>query len=292
MTTIKKYTPPWSADEKTLGLMRAWNPRHDYSIQALEAVKARRMQSYQHVAPDSSLVAVVGPNYKLGCYQAIVDVVMYERHHQKACNFAEIGDWSYNPYDAGGMMRNTAIQEAQSLGVEWLLMVDADVKPEQDVLTRLLAWDEAIVVPCLTTNGSWDIHKPLHKPVQELNTGLQPLIYAYLAMVLFRMTVFNATPLPVFAEAPMGSEAHFWRRLWQVGHRPRIDTNTQVEMVAPPGYALDVNFGGAKARAKVMKAHLDKRKRPPDRKPVGPDSPFVNAYGEYSPWEDFRWKPL
>ena len=244
-----------------------------------QVIEKRAEQSWQHSRPWSVFVAAIGYHWSPGSYQRVVDMVDFSNRHGIYVTMEEIMDRCKEPFDALGAMRNEALMRARQ-GYEWLLYVDNDVLPEQDALLKLLRWDMPITAPFIIEPGT---NKPLHGPFRTLGSGLQPVRWCVLSMLLFRTSVFTPWAGGEFWNNAIGAdEGYHFQKLWDVGHRPMLDTTFSVPVFKPPLYPLAAN----RMEEGQAKSFWDKRRQwlleIPDRHPVNPDDPR-QADGDYIP---------
>lgn len=301
------------------------DPRHKLVVvrsfatpQERDAGRRKMDISWPHVRPDSVLVAAMGNHWPEGAWHRVVDMILETNRRGVYAALSEVQDRCFDPYDSLGTMRNEAILEAQYEGFEWLLYVDCDIRPEPDTILRLLAWQMPIVAPLVVEPGTG---KPLHGPAHAANGGLKPAKWCVLSMLLFRTTVFNCTGPRFWGDAIGADEGYHFKTLWLYGHRPWIDTNTQLVVGGKPTYPLAYNrrirtepdrqASEAKARqwlsaqyppqgvedviqyvrdtarwdgrAQFWRQKAERLLQPPDRRPPTPDSPGV-IDGEYLPF--------
>lgn len=245
-----------------------------------QLMEKRGEQTWHHCRPWSVLIAAMGYHWKPGSWQAVTDMMHHTQEQGFYVSMVEIMDRCKEPYDALGAMRNEAIVKAKQ-GYEWILYVDNDVLPSKDTLLRLLKWDIPIIVPYVREPGT---NKPLHGPWRQEGTGLQPVRWAVLSMLLMKTSIFNIWPGGEFWNNAIGAdEGYHYQKLWDVGHRPWIDTDISLPVYSPPTYPLATN----RMTEQEAKSFWDKRREwllaIPDRAPVDPSNPRQHN-GEYMPW--------
>lgn len=245
-----------------------------------ELSRQRSATSWQHIRPNSVYIAVIGNHYSQGSWQRIADMMQHTSDTGYACWMVEVQDRCFNPYDALGTMRNEAVVDASNAGFEWLCMVDADILPEKDALLRLLKWDMPIIAPYVVEPGTG---AKLHGPPHELNTGLRPVRWTVLSMLLFRTSVFNCVGPRFWGDAIGADEGYHFKTLWHYGHRPYIDTGCQLVAQKKPIYPLATNRLTWEQRQEVWKEKLTKLAQPPDRRPIDPNDPGARG-GVYMPF--------
>jgi len=238
---------------------------------------------WAHMRPDSVLVTSISNHWRPGCWQKVVDMIMYSQTQGYYVALQEIQDRCFNPYDALGTMRNEAVLQAQIEGFEWLLMVDTDVKPERDTLIKLLSHQMPIIAPYVVEPGTG---RRLFGPSWDPNQGVKPLRWTVLSMVLFRTTVFNCFPYGQFwADAVGADEGYHFMKLWHMGHQPWQDTSTIVIVEGTPHYPLASNRMSSDQRRSLWDKINLSRNKPPDRRPGEVDTP-THLDGEYHPYID------
>ena len=245
-----------------------------------QLMEVRANSTWHHGRPWSVLICAMGYHWKPGSWQKVVDMMQHTQEQGFYVAMVEIMDRCLNPYYALGAMRNEAIMKAKQ-GFEWILYVDNDVLPEPDCLLRLLNWDMPIVSPYVREPGT---NKPLHGPQREEGTGLQPIRWSVLSMLLMRTSVFNIWPGGEFWNDSVGAdEGYHFQKLWDVGHRPWIDTNILLPVYSTPTYPLAVNRMGEAEAKKFWDKRRELLNAIPDRAPINLSDPR-QQYGEYMPW--------
>ncbi len=254
-----------------------------------QATVVRAAEYWEHISPNAVMVAVIGNHYKPGAWQHIADMVTFTNQKGIRCALSEMQDRCFNPYDALGTMRNEAILKAQLGGYDWLCMVDADVKPDADLLYRLLGWGMPIIAPFIVEAGTG---RKLHGPHWEPDQGLRPLKWCVLSMLLFRTTVFNCLPAGTMWSDAIGADEGFhFQRLAYYGHRPFIDTSSHLIVDERPHYPLaSLRFSKAQYDEywdKVQRGKLDV----PDRRAIKPNDPR-EIDGVYNPFVQPQATPV
>ena len=191
-----------------------------------------------HVRPNSILIAAMGNHWHSSCYEAVHDMAEHAFKAGFVCCLWEMPDRCHRPYDALGVMRNTAYMRALQEGWEYLLYVDNDMRPEKDALVRLLRQPVPIVSPIVEY---WDgQNHSLLMPLLRKNQGLVMVTSCVLSFVLFRATVFFPFALTPFWQDALGAdEAYHFQRLALAGHYPFVDTNVSVLCMSAPHYPLN-----------------------------------------------------
>jgi hypothetical protein len=263
------------------------NPAYGHRILSYSEsqVKAQRDQdrfqnSWQHASPGSVLVAPIGNHWKGDSWEKVVDMVEFTHASGYNIRLQEIMDRCFNPYDSLGTMRNEA-QLAASQGFEWLLMVDNDVRPEPDMLVTLMSRGHSIIAPYVYEAPTG---KPLHGPHTKMKTGVQPVRWCVLSMLLIHTNVFNSAGPNYWANAIGADEGYHFQVLWHYGHRPWIDTEQILPVAKTPTYPLATLRMSDEDYAEFWGSRRKSRLEPPDRSAKGPGK-FNNDQNEYVPFE-------
>ena len=263
-------------------------PKHSYvSIRSFPTEQERNFaygqlpRGWPHLRPRSVLIAAMGYHWAPTAWNKVIDMLLETQKQGIYVALQEIQDRCMNPYDALGTMRNEAILEAEAEGFEYLCYVDNDVLPKPDTLNRLLAWDMPVVAPLVLEPGTG---KQLSGPAVQPNTGLHPAKWAVLSMLLFRVNALRSFNGMFWSDAIGADEGFHFQRLWAAaGHRPYLDSNTQLVVAGEPLYPLAANRFSPEEQVKFWQAKKDKLLRPPDRRAVDPFGPGV-VEGDYMPF--------
>lgn len=260
-----------SAELQRAAVRTPITPKHRYitlrsfvTAEERDRVTGPTAARWPHVRPDSVLICPMGYYYPAGCWQKIVDMMLYTQQQGIHVGMSELQDRCFSPYDALGTMRNEAIMVAQNEGFEWLLYLDNDVMPERDTLVRLIHWQLPIVAPFVAEPGTG---RRLFGPDWNPNQGIRPAKWCVLSMLLFRMNVFNCLPMPsrFWNDAIGADEGFHFQTLWHYGHQPWIDTNTQLVTAGGPHYPLSSNRMNAEQRREMWERLQKNRLQEPDR---------------------------
>lgn len=232
-----------------------------------------------HSRPDSVLIAAMGNHWSPGSWQRVMDLLHYTNEQGYFVGLDELQDRCFSPYDALGSMRNEAIMRA-SQGFDWLLYVDNDVLPEKETLVRLIKRQQPVIAPYVEEPGTG---KPLHGPHMDKWTGLQPIRWCVLSMVLFRVNVFLPWHGEFWNNAIGADEGYHFQKLWMAGHRPWLDTDVILPVAKTPTYPLATN----RMQKPDADAFWDQRRawllKAPDRRPIDPND-IHQKDGEYLPF--------
>lgn len=240
-----------------------------------EELKNGHRGNYVHAHPDSVFIAQIGANYDPGCWQALMDMLLYTQQQGIQAWMEEITpqQGSFPFVDIAGM-RDSGVMQARSGGFEYVCLIDSDTKPEPDTLAKLIAHDIPIVAPYIIEPG---VERMLGAPEWGLGEGLRPARWVCASMILFKTSVFNC-PNTSFKTGT--DDDLFFQQLWVYGHRPYIDTNVQLEITKPPQrpgqYTWDERWA-------IQKRAYTAGKTEPDRRPVDPDEDQV-LDGVYIPY--------
>ena len=263
-------------------------PKHAYvSVRSYPTVQEQQLamkqneRQWPHIRPHSVLIAAMGYHWAPTAWNKVIDMITETQKQGAYVALQEIQDRCLRPYDALGTMRNEAILQADSEGFEFLCYVDNDVLPKPDTLLRLLAWDMPIVAPLVLEPGTG---KQLSGPAVQANSGLHPAKWAVLSMLLFRTAVLRPYRGMFWSDAVGADEGFHFQRLWaETGHRPYLDSNTQLVVAGEPLYPLAVNRFSPEEREKFWQSKTEKLNRPPDRRAVDPFGPGI-VDGDYMPF--------
>ena len=232
-----------------------------------------------HIRAGSTLVAPIGVMWEPGAWQRTVDMVI-------KANKVGVCTWLHEMVDINAgipaahlnMMRDSACMYAHDTGFEWVMLIENDALPDEDLLINLLKWDMPVVVPYIMDEV---LGRPICAPFYKKGSGLQPVTWAVFTCMLINTRVLNCFP---FAQPfnTVGIESGLFHKLRHYGHKVYQDTNTELKISRRPSYPVD--YGGLEAEWKVWIDIDKKRRQIPDRKPIDPnDKRQVN--GIYMPLE-------
>ncbi len=234
----------------------------------IEKERVFKSQNFRppHIRPASTLVAPIGVMWQPGSWQKTVDMVIYANKMGVCTWLHEIVDINAGiPAAHLNIMRDTACMYAHDAGFEWVLLIENDSYPDEDMLIKLLNWDMPIVVPYIVDEL---LGKPICAPYYKPGSGLQPVQWAVFTCMLFNTRVLNCFP---FAQpfADVGIESGLFTKLRHFGHKVYQDTNTEMKITRRPTYPVD--YGGLENEWKGWVEIDKKRRQIPDRKPIDPD---------------------
>lgn len=245
----------------------------------LEKERVFKTQHYRpaHIRAASTVVTPIGVMWEPGAWQKTVDMVMHANRSGVCTWLHEMVDINAGiPYAHLNMMRDTACMYAHDAGFEWVLLIENDALPEQDLLLNLLKWDMPVVVPYIVDEV---LGKPICAPFYKKGSGLQPIQWAVFTCILINVRVLNCFPY-CQPFTTVGIESGFFHKLRHYGHKAYQDTNTELKIAKRPAYPVD--HGGLETEWKYW-VELDKRRRQiPDRRPIDPNETKV-VNGIYMP---------
>lgn len=234
----------------------------------VEKERVFRSQNFRpaHIRPGSTLVAPIGIMWQPGSWQKTVDMVVKTNNAGVCCWLHEMPDINSDiPYKHLNTMRDSACMYAHDAGFEWVLLIENDVYPDDDLLIKLLNWDMPVVVPYIMDEF---LGRPICAPFYKKGSGLQPVLWAVFTCILFNTRVLNCFPFAQpFADVPI--ESGLSHKLRHYGHKVYQDTNTELKVLQRPCYPVDQ--GGLENEWKQWVEVDRKRRLIPDRKPIDPD---------------------
>ena len=233
-----------------------------------------------HIRAGSTIVAPIGVMWSPGAWQKTVDMVVKSNKVGVCTWLHEMVDINAGiPYAHLNTMRDTACMYAHDTGFEWVLLIENDALPEEDLLVRLLNWDMPVVVPYIVDEV---LARPICAPFYKPKSGLQPVQWSVFTCMLINTRVLNCFPFSQpFADVAI--ESGLFNKLRHFGHKVYQDTNTELKIAKRPCYPVD--HGGLEAEWKVWVDVDTRRRQIPDRKPIDPnDKRQVN--GIYMPLPD------
>jgi hypothetical protein len=294
---LTEAPPPDAAVEPTMDgtalvptstLTPTTDPRYGYRAIRYSASDAERIvqekraeEFWPHARPNSVIVCAMGNHWKPGSWQKVQEMVQYANDNGHYVAFEEVMDRCFQPYDSLGAMRNECIMKAMQ-GFEYLLYVDNDVMPEKEDLVRLIRRQLPVVSPLVFEPSSG---KELHGPAQKPYTGIQPVRWNVLTMMLWHTGIFRATGPEFWNDSIGADEGYHFQKLWAYGYRPYLDTDIVLKVGdSNPTYPLATN----RMTEEESKSFWDKRKEwlleVPDRKPIDPSNKRVTDIGEFMPF--------
>lgn len=260
---------------------RDTHPGYRYSSWPRTTPMEPPLHQFNHVLPNSVVVVTIGNLWAEGTWHRLMDMVVHAERAGLVVAVQEVDDTSLMPGDAIGRMRASAAMTGLDSGAEWLLMVDNDVLLEPDTLERLLTHDRPVVFPLLNDLEGRYPWAPLTSPRLEPNTGLRPVRWAAMSVMLFNPRIFNA----VSAYAWHADDYAFGQHLNHIGHRIYVDTDTLVSVVRGPSRIQMKPWDEAWESMRIMHQRIREEER--DRRPPpGHDSVFSNNVtpaGAYMP---------
>ncbi len=248
----------------------------------------RTVYHLPHLDPNSVLITAISNDWHEGAWWRLQNMMRYTEEQGYTVALEEVDDMSTMPADAIGIMRACAAMLALDAGFEWCLMVDNDALVEEDTLVRLIQHDRPVVYPLvLPPENEFMGEGMLCHPYLLEGTGLQPVTWSTMSVMLFNTRVFNC----LAPYAWHGHDIHFAQNLAHFGHRIYVDTDTVVHTTRGPARhpAQPWDELWERLRTKYNSRQNDKRHRepPPDFDPAfGKGS--VDSEGVY--WGVDSWK--
>jgi hypothetical protein len=274
---------------------------YEYSFPAVETeiqLLGERVHShFSHVKPSSVYVAVIGNNWVEDGHHRMQDMLTSMQKKGYTIAFEEMHDLCELPADCVAQMRTQASYSALDSGCEFLFMVDTDALMELDTLERLIALDYPVVAPFIhdLEQRHPGLEKHLSGPILEPNTGLYPVMWTVMSVMLFKTKVFNAIGADCWGSHYGINEYILSQKLNHVGHQMYMDTNTVVNIARSPGRPRGQTWEQREARVRSAydnSRYTERDRRPPpDYDPVFGDGQVMvsGAYEPFSPGR-FDWK--
>ena len=192
----------------------------------------------KHISPNSTLIACMGNHWKGNSYERVKAMADFAWKEGYLVTMYEEHDCCYRPYDALGVMRNSAYAKSILEGFEYILYCDNDVQPKPDALVKLLRDMVPIVSPVITY-ADGQAHG-MTMPLLPRNQGILMVTSCVLSFLLFKTAVFLPfSHIPFWQDAIGADEEYHFRRLAMLGHYPFVDTNVEVVCLDPPHFPLD-----------------------------------------------------
>ena len=261
--------------------------RYNFNEREKNVLEQRTATHWPHSRPNSVMVCAMGNHWAPGSWQRVQEMVQYTNEFGYYVSFEEVMDRCKEPNDALGAMRNEAIFKAMQ-GFEYLCYIDTDVMPEKETLVRLLHRQMPVTAPMVHEPGTG---KPLHGPGPEAGvvaySGLKPMRWFVLSMMLWHTGIFRATGPEFWNDSIGADEGYHFQKLWAWGYRPYMDTDIQLQVANRPTYPLATNRMEDADAAAFWQSRKDWLNAPPDRRPIDPNDPRVDANtGEFMPFLD------
>lgn len=211
------------------------------SREVQDALYKRRLvyQPQPHTNPNSVLVAAMGTLWSKGSYMRVKRMCDYHGDYGFPVYFDEIPDANVNlPYQDSGHMNDLAIIRAMNMHVEWLCILDCDVLPEPDLLTKLMLYEVPVIAPAIIDPL---VDATLSIPRLPLNTGLHQVKWFCHTFMLFQTSLSHAFPgLKVMVGDVL--EGAIFDRLWHHGHQPMMQTNLECKVASRPHGMRDFTY--------------------------------------------------
>ena len=267
------------------GSLEAQNPNANTGIELrffanqVEKDRVFKTQHYRppHLRAGSTLVAPIGVMWEPGAWQKTVDMVVKS-------NNAGVCTWLHEMVDVNAgipaahlnTMRNTACMYAHDTGFEWVMLIENDALPDENLLLNLLKWDMPIVVPYIMDEI---LQKPICAPFYKPGSGLQQIQWAVFTCILINTNVLNCFPYGQPFEGVM-IESGLYHKFRHFGHRCYQDTSTELKIARRPTYPVD--YGDLNTEWDAWVEIDRKRRQIPDRRPINPSETKV-VNGIYMP---------
>lgn len=186
---------------------------------------------FPHVRPDSVLVASIGNKWVPGAWQKVMDMVDFTNRKGICCWFVEIPDlMTTPPYQLINRMRDVACMHAVNMGFEWMLMIENDALPDEDLIIKLLKTELSIILPYVVDPQD---DTPITFPKYERNSGIRVVQWSAFTCMLMWTKVFNCFDCcRPFNDIII--EVDFFNKLIHFGHRAYQDTGTEMKIATSP----------------------------------------------------------
>jgi len=252
--------------------------------------KRQTNHKWPHAAPSSVLVASVGNSWKGDSWAKVMDMLEFAHQQGIPVDFREFQNRCFEPYDSLGTMRNEIFSAALLGGYEFCMMVDNDVLPEPDTLYRLIMHDQPLMSPYIEEPFDPQFpQKPkrvLHGPVHEPYTGVYPVKWNVLTMMLFKVNYIRALGEDFWQDSIGADEGyHFQKSYARTGVYPQVDSSVILKAGGSPLYPLTVRK--SEQYEEVWKERRTRFDSIPDRSPVWPDDPRRTGDNVYLPFLGF-----
>lgn len=231
--------------------------------------------SFPHAHPGSVFIASTGTMWKPGCWERVVDMMMFHRLQGLHCWLEEIPDTlEAVPYAHIGKMRDNGTMKGRNSGLQNICLIDTDVLPEPSLLLELLKYDLPITAPLIDDGTGAAVGHPRCTPGQ----GLQRMRWVPQSFILFQANVFNGVPPGIFDQVT--TEGVLFEAFWHYSHRAYMDTDVELKLATPATRSQGL-IGVEKAEWLNKVDHA--RREPADRMPLNPNGPYI-VDGIYAPY--------
>ena len=187
------------------------------------------LNSNAHFSPGSVLIASIGTNWRDKSKDKVKAMLQYTRDKGYICRYMEMQVYHNNfPQASHASSRNAAVYEARIGGSQFVLCLDTDVLPEEDILVHLLEKNVGIITPFVIDPEN-DIL--LGGPIREPNTGVFIQRWLPQCFLLMKTAIFNCPEIRFGSDE---AEDMFSLRCSLYGHQQIIDTSQVLEIASPP----------------------------------------------------------
>ena len=256
----------------------------------LHATKRQGSHRFPHAAPFSVLVGTVGNSWKGDSWGRVMNMCDFAHAQGISITFQEFQDRNFEPYDALGTMRNEIFARAIGGGYEFCLMIDNDVRPQEDTLYRLINRDLPLVSPFIeepvTSENKQTARRVLHGPFRESYMGMYNVSWNVLTMMLWKTNFINALGDQFWGDSIGGDEGYHFQRMYaKTGVYPVVDSDVVLEAGGSPLYPLTVKKSGDWDKPGGVKdQRIAKFNSIPERGPLIQGDPRVTPEGVYLPF--------
>lgn len=196
-------------------------------------------------------IASIGQEYLSGCKESIIAAIDDLTSHSCDVVFVGIHNICIQPFHGLGAMRNQAIIQALLRQMDYVLIIDNDIRlVDPTIVWKLMQTGKPVVTPwfdqrhCSLGDG---VHRwyMVQNPTPEPHQGLVPLEWVAVNCILFATSVFNTVGPRLFTD-PMitNEEQYIFDYLKLKGFQLWQDTDSIVEMLRPPTRFWDLIADG------------------------------------------------
>lgn len=238
--------------------------------------EANRLIGFPQSHPGSIFIATAGTMWKPGCWEKVVDMLMFTRRQGLQCWLKEVLDpWDTDPYLNLGKIRDAGILKGKMSAMANILLIDCDVEPEIDTAINLLRYDLPVVVPYIAsgvTQGAC-----VGRPEYSKGKGIQRIQWSALSFILYNARIFNCVDN---LNQSATVEMDLFEKLEFYGHHAYMDTSLELKLAS---HATRFTTKTWDERQAMFKEVDERRRVTPDRMPLDPMSPYIKD-GIYAPY--------